>query len=165
MRHLTASMLVIDVEACEVLLIHHLASDALMFPGGHVEPGEAPHDAALREVEEETGLRPHLGQPELSLPGMTVQPTPWQVCEIPAPPKPDRGPGKPAEPAHSHIDALYLATADASLPLDPQLAEVASAKWYYIPTLHQHPCRAEVPILARRAYHDLRWPATGADGR
>ena len=26
------------------------------FPKGHVEPGERPHDAALREVSEETGL-------------------------------------------------------------------------------------------------------------
>jgi 8-oxo-dGTP pyrophosphatase MutT (NUDIX family) len=28
-------------------------------PGGHVEPGEAPAAAALRELEEETGLRAH----------------------------------------------------------------------------------------------------------
>jgi len=30
------------------------------FPGGHIEPGETPEQAALREVEEETGVRARL---------------------------------------------------------------------------------------------------------
>ena len=31
-------------------------------PGGRLEPGESPRRAALREVREETGLRPRLGR-------------------------------------------------------------------------------------------------------
>ncbi len=49
-RHFTASMVVLDVERGLVLLVHHRASGLWMFPGGHVDPDEAAHEAALREV-------------------------------------------------------------------------------------------------------------------
>ena len=41
-RHFTASMVVIDTTTARVLLIHHNASGLLQFPGGHVDPNEAP---------------------------------------------------------------------------------------------------------------------------
>ncbi len=48
----------------EVLLVHRPRYDDWTVPKGKLEPGEAHADAALREVEEETGLRCALG-PEL----------------------------------------------------------------------------------------------------
>jgi len=44
-------------EKLEVLLIHHSAHDTWGFPKGWVEPGERAEAAAIREVEEETGVR------------------------------------------------------------------------------------------------------------
>jgi 8-oxo-dGTP diphosphatase len=43
--------------AHETLLVHRPAYDDWSFPKGKLEPGESEADAALREVDEETGLR------------------------------------------------------------------------------------------------------------
>jgi 8-oxo-dGTP diphosphatase len=47
----------------EVLLVYRRSHDDWSFPKGKVEPGETEEAAALREVEEETGLRCALGDP------------------------------------------------------------------------------------------------------
>jgi len=41
----------------EVLVVHRPRYDDWTFPKGKAEPGETDEDCALREVEEETGLR------------------------------------------------------------------------------------------------------------
>ena len=48
-----------------VLLVHRPRYDDWAFPKGKLDPGESFEDAALREVEEETGVRCTLGR-ELS---------------------------------------------------------------------------------------------------
>ena len=48
----------------EVLLVHRSQYDDWSFPKGKNDPNESDEDAAVREVEEETGLRTELG-PEL----------------------------------------------------------------------------------------------------
>lgn len=45
----------------EVLLVHRPRHGDWTLPKGKLDPGEAPEAAALREVEEETGLRCELG--------------------------------------------------------------------------------------------------------
>jgi 8-oxo-dGTP diphosphatase len=46
----------------EVLLVHRPAYDDWTFPKGKVERGESDEECAVREVEEETGLRCALGR-------------------------------------------------------------------------------------------------------
>lgn len=44
-------------EQIEVLLIQHSTHNGWSFPKGWVEPGETPQQAAIREVEEESGVQ------------------------------------------------------------------------------------------------------------
>jgi 8-oxo-(d)GTP phosphatase len=48
--------------AVEIVLVHRPAYDDWSFPKGKLGPGETEAEAALREVEEETGLRCRLGR-------------------------------------------------------------------------------------------------------
>ncbi len=50
------------VETVEVLLVHRPAYDDWSLPKGKAYPGESDEECALREVEEETGLRCRLGE-------------------------------------------------------------------------------------------------------
>lgn len=54
-NHFTASAVVI--EEGHILLVHHRRIGAWLPPGGHIDDGELPHEAAIREVFEETGVR------------------------------------------------------------------------------------------------------------
>lgn len=149
-RHLTASMVVFD--GPQVLLVHHNATGKWVFPGGHVDEGETPAEAALREVREETGLiaviRPQI---LVDIPGQRWHPSPWVTAEIAAPAKPQR-PGKPAEPAHTHIDLLFIGTADSNLPVSVPLDEASGARWVPLGELKLTNVREEVPAVAQQAF-------------
>jgi 8-oxo-dGTP diphosphatase len=49
-------------DGIEVLLVHRPRYNDWTFPKGKLEPGETHEEAAVREVEEETGLRCELGR-------------------------------------------------------------------------------------------------------
>jgi 8-oxo-dGTP pyrophosphatase MutT (NUDIX family) len=54
--HFTASAFVVSVDGLRTLLTHHARLGRWLQPGGHLEGGEAPATAALREATEESGL-------------------------------------------------------------------------------------------------------------
>ncbi|WP_251371713.1 NUDIX hydrolase [Polynucleobacter sp. UB-Raua-W9] len=91
MGHITASGLVIKDN--KVLLIFHPHIKSWFQPGGHIDEGESPFEAAIREVYEETGFR-------CLLDWSGLDPLDIDIHEIPA--NPQKG-----EDAHLHIDLLY----------------------------------------------------------
>ena len=59
--HVTGSAIVVGPRG--VLLLRHKRLGIWLQPGGHVDPGETPWNAALREAGEETGLDVALRRP------------------------------------------------------------------------------------------------------
>ncbi|QWE21105.1 NUDIX hydrolase [Polynucleobacter sp. AP-Kolm-20A-A1] len=89
--HITASGLAIQDD--KVLLIFHPYIKRWLQPGGHVDDGESPVEAAIREVYEETGYICELDTDN-------QDPIDIDIHEIPENPKKGEG-------AHLHIDLLY----------------------------------------------------------
>ena len=89
--HITASGLVINDD--KVLLIFHPYIKRWLQPGGHIDEGETPINAAIREVYEETGLVCTLASNE-------QDPIDIDIHLIPSNPK--KGEGE-----HLHIDLLF----------------------------------------------------------
>ncbi|HEX6833286.1 MAG TPA: NUDIX hydrolase [Rudaea sp.] len=94
--HLTGSAWLVSADGRRVLLTHHRKLNRWLQPGGHADGDPDLAAVALREAEEETGLR-----------DLTVDPKPFDldVHLIPA-----RG----HEPEHWHYDVRFLVRATAS---------------------------------------------------
>lgn len=99
-RHFTATTFV--VSEGRVLLHRHRKQGLWLPPGGHIERDELPHVAAVREVEEETGLKVHLHSESLAS-AMTAE----MACAVV--PQPAFILVEDINPFHQHIDFTYFA--------------------------------------------------------
>jgi 8-oxo-dGTP pyrophosphatase MutT (NUDIX family) len=106
--HVTASAIVLD-ERGRVLLHLHKRLGRWLQPGGHLEPVETPHEAAVRETVEETGLdQAHL-MPVPGLLHVDVHPGPL---------------------GHTHLDLRYLLRVGREGPLRPADGESPDVRWW-----------------------------------
>jgi 8-oxo-dGTP pyrophosphatase MutT (NUDIX family) len=92
--HVTASGIVVGERG--VLLLKHRRLGIWVQPGGHVDPGEAPWEAAMREVREETGLEVALSSSPFASATMS------QIYAL------DHVDVHPGPRGHTHLDLRYL---------------------------------------------------------
>jgi 8-oxo-dGTP pyrophosphatase MutT (NUDIX family) len=150
-RHYTASALVLGLDG-RLLKIHHVKSGVWLPPGGHIEPGETPAEAALREVREETGLNAQIVTgPVFRHPAVISHVPPFTIVEMTA--------TDPVNGPHQHIDFAYVCRAADSDRLQPDAGEVAAARWVALAALSSLFVSAE---LSKLAAHALAWATDGS---
>ena len=138
-----------------MLLVHRPKYGDWTFPKGKLAPGESFEEAALREVEEETGVRAELvGERALDLahppyPRQLVQPAGIQLEDI--------------APGHQHIDLVYLAVpAPGGADIAEACARDDRAGWYALDELATLGANEEIRAWASRAVAGVReWQARG----
>jgi ADP-ribose pyrophosphatase YjhB (NUDIX family) len=97
-RHWTVAVFV--VHEARLLMMYHRKYGKWLPPGGHIEAGETPDEAAIREVAEETGVSiVLLGEPALDVD------EPQQLC------RPRGVQLERIAPGHEHINLVYIARA------------------------------------------------------
>lgn len=123
-RHFVATVYVANDGA--TLLHEHRKLGLWLPPGGHVERDELPHEAALREVREETGLDVELHREHDDVRSPTVRPLPEPAHllleDI------DVLEGKVA---HQHVDLVYYGRAD-SREINPEEGERTAEAWEWV---------------------------------
>jgi 8-oxo-dGTP pyrophosphatase MutT (NUDIX family) len=123
--HFTATGFVLNKSFDKGLVIFHKKLQCWLPAGGHVDPGEMPHDAVVREVFEETGVVAKLvnGSKDLFLSQTTeiqIYAPIFVVHELIS--------ARKDVPEHMHYDFIYFLIAEDET-LNPQLNEVEGVKW------------------------------------
>lgn len=126
------------VHAGKTLLLHHRKLDKWLPPGGHIDPHELPDVAALREVEEETGLKVALLDPGAAL--GTVRRLAQPLCIL----------LETITPDHEHIDLIYVAQV-LSGNVTHAPTESHAWRWYDWQELDAPEVSVDVRDLGRRA--------------
>jgi len=120
-RHFTATIYLVADGA--TALHDHPGLGIRLPPGGHVDRAELPHETALREAREETGLEPTLLTDHDDVRSETARAIPRprhlmladvNVCD--------------GEVGHQHIDHVYYATVEGR-GIDPEPGEPGPEAW------------------------------------
>lgn len=131
-RHRTATTYVVADGA--TVLHRHDRLGKWLPPGGHVERDELPHEAALREVREETGLEPTLVAERDAIESPTVrslpQPQHVQLADVNV---------HDGTVGHQHVDEIYYAAAEerAIEPAGEDEQDAADWRWFDVAALER----------------------------
>lgn len=147
-RHFVATVyVVVDGAIC---LHEHDRLEMWLPPGGHIDRGETPHEAALREVHEETGLEVDL----ISDHGDIDHP---HVCSLPRPQHfflEDIN-VREGDVGHQHMDFVFYGEAETRniAPQGNDEADPGAWEWFTVPDLdaNSHILAPDVVEVGTRA--------------
>lgn len=113
--HFSASAFLVNKKRNKMVVVYHIINDGWIYPGGHVDGDDNLLSVAVREVEEETGLKAKILDENI----YAIQS---------APVKGHIKSGKYVS-SHIHFDVLYLMEADDRIPLKYKENESKGVKW------------------------------------
>ena len=113
--HFTASAFVVNKEKTKMVVVYHIINDGWIYPGGHADGEEDLLSVAVREVEEETGLKATPLDKEIFAINANAVNAHIKKGKFVA--------------SHIHYDVVYLLEADDSLPLTYKEDESNDVKW------------------------------------
>ena len=113
--HFASSAFVVNKDRTKMLVVYHNIYDAWIYPGGHADGEENLLSVAIREVEEETGLKANV-----------VDNSIFAISALPIVGHIKRG---KYVPAHTHLDIVYLLEADDNEVLSFREEESKGVKW------------------------------------
>lgn len=112
--HITASAFILSADGQEVLLIEHKKYSKWLIPGGHVDAGETPLEAARREAFEEVGIK-HLALLKESIFDVDIHRIPHSE--------------KKGEPSHWHFDVRFLFQVTEEVDVTLNTDEATDYQW------------------------------------
>ena len=113
--HFSASAFVVNKDRTKMVVVYHIINEGWIYPGGHADGEEDLLSVAVREVEEETGLKVKVLDNNI-----------YSIQSAPVKGHVKRG---KYVSAHIHFDALYIMEADDIVPLVYKEDESKGVKW------------------------------------
>ncbi|MFC6732456.1 MULTISPECIES: NUDIX hydrolase [unclassified Haladaptatus] len=139
-RHYTATVYIVNDGA--TALHDHKRLDMWLPPGGHIDRDELPHEAAIREVSEETGLDVTLLAARTGASSATVEPLPEpahlqladvNVCD--------------GHVGHQHIDFVYFGSVEHR-DIQPEDGEIETWHWFTAAELREDGDHLDSDVIA-----------------
>lgn len=113
--HFTASAFIVNKERNKMVVVYHIINDGWIYPGGHADGEEDLLKVAIREVEEETGLKVKVLDDNI-----------YAIESAPVKGHIKRG---KYVSAHLHLDVIFIMEADDKIPLKYKEDESKGVKW------------------------------------
>lgn len=113
--HFTASAFVVNKERNKMVVVYHIINDGWIYPGGHADGEEDLLKVAVREVEEETGLKVRVLDDNI-----------YAIDSAPVKGHIKRG---KYVSAHLHLDVIFIMEADDKILLKYKEDESKGVKW------------------------------------
>ena len=115
LMHFTSSAFVVNPNRDKMLCVYHNIYQGLIYPGGHADGESDLLSVAVREVPEETGVKPRVLSDDIF--GLTVNPVSGHV---------KRG---EYVSGHTHLDFIYLMECDEDVLLKYNPGESSDVCW------------------------------------